>query len=94
MTVTLKNLSLFDIARIGRFMDDYNEKFRGKFYFDNTEEYEAYKAYKAAGRIVRCAWRTSPIDEKLVREYYEDIVRTKAFTKAGKLRGFYARNMQ
>jgi hypothetical protein len=26
MTVTLKNLSLFDIARIGRFMDDYNEK--------------------------------------------------------------------
>jgi hypothetical protein len=92
MTVTLKNLSLLDIARIGRFMDDYNEKFRGTFYFDNREEYTEYQAYKAAGRIV--LGEPGMFDEELVRKYYEDIVRSEAFTKAGKLRGFYVRNMR
>ena len=92
MTVTLQNLSLLDIARIGRFMDDYNEKFRGTFYFDNTIHYAEYQAYKAAGRIV--LGEPGIFDEELVRMYYEDIVRTEAFTKAGKLRGFYVRNMR
>ena len=90
MTVTLQNLSLLDIARIGRFMDDYSEKFRGTYY-DNTEEYEAYLA---AERIAQALEIVGHRDAALVRKYYEDIVRTKAFTKAGKLRGFYARNMR
>jgi len=92
VNLTLKNLSLLDIARIGRFIDDYNEKFRGTFYFDNRVHYAEYQAYKAAGRII--LGEPGIFDEDLVREYYEDIVRSKAFTKAGKLKGLYARNMR
>lgn len=84
---TLETLTLIDIARIGRFIDNLDEKFRGTSY-EGTEEQEAYHA---AARIIR--GEPGMFDEQLVRKHYEQLARESAFTKKGKLSSWYKINV-
>lgn len=78
---TLKTLTIVDVARIGRFLEDYAETFRGTRYKGTEREF----AYEAAARIVN----GEPMfgDEEVVRAEYEKKV-AECFTKAGKLVAF------
>lgn len=79
MTPTLKTLTLKDIAIIGRFFDDYAERFR------STRKGAAYDAYRAAGRLIDGTEKSG--DEELVREWYERAV-IDCFHRNGKLPRF------
>lgn len=85
---TLKTLTVMDIALLGVFMDDYEEKFRGTRYDGTLAE----AAYKEAWRVIRTGV-ASPDQEIIVRATYEARVRSDCFTQKGTLGSLFKREV-
>lgn len=82
------NMTMLDLARLGVYLDEYTEKFRGTRYDEDTMD---LKAYHAAYRIIHGS--SSRKDEDLVRQHYYDTVKDQCFTKRGELGSMFKREV-